>query len=234
MKKRIAITGSKGVIGTILKRGLEGKYAITSLDLPSVDVRDYKRLKEIFPGHTAVIHLAWDTQTDNFRSEHFNPDNAVMFDNVYSAAIEAGVERVIMASSVHADRFYKEKALMKPETVPFPDSPYGAHKVFMEALGKWYAQEKSLEVVCIRFGGVNPENRPLRITDPKSIAQKLERAVWFSHRDCVSLVQKCLETRSIPGKFVVIYGISNNTGRLHDISNPLGWVPKDNNDEIDR
>lgn len=174
MKEKIAITGSSGTIGNVLKEGLKD-YQITSIDLPENDVREYARILEVIPHHNAIIHLAWDTETDNFKSEKINPENATMFYNIYKAAIEAKVPRVIMASSVHADRFYgwKGPGYMSPERTPIPDSPYGAHKVFMEASGRYYAT-KGLEVVCIRFGGVNPQNKPP--VDPPE-----ERAAWFSH-----------------------------------------------------
>ena len=96
--KKIVITGAKGVLGTVLKKGLEDTYNITHLDLPEADVRRYEKLLEIFPGHDAVIHLAWDTKTENFRSGEINPDNLLMVYNVYEAALQAKVPRVIMAS----------------------------------------------------------------------------------------------------------------------------------------
>jgi len=225
MKERIAITGSKGTIGSVLKEGLKD-YQVTSIDLPEIDVREYQRLLEVIPQHSAVIHLAWDTKTDNFKTEKINPDNATMFFNVYKAAIEVGVPRVIMASSVHADRFYgwRGPGYMSTERTPVPDSPYGAHKVFMEASGRYYAA-KGLEVVCIRFGGVNPENKPA--VDPPE-----ERAAWFSHRDCVSLVRAILEAQNIPNNFFIVYGVSNNKNRIHDISNPLNWASRDSADNF--
>lgn len=225
MKERIAITGSNGTIGTILREGLS-EYEITSIDLPETDVRNYEKLLQIIPYHSAVVHLAWDTKTDNFKSEKINPENAVMFYNVYKAAIETRVPRVIMASSVHADRFYRWKgsSLLSPEKIPTPDSPYGAHKVFMEASGRYYAT-KGLEIVCIRFGGINPQNKP-PLEPPE------ERAVWFSHGDCVSLVKTILKAQTIPNNFFIVYGVSNNKNRMHEISNPLSWRPKDNADNF--
>jgi len=149
-----------------------------------------------------------------------------MFYNVYKAAIEAGVPRVIMTSSVHADRFYgwQGPEYMSPDRIPIPDSPYGAHKVFMEASVRYYAT-KGLEVVCIRFGGVNPENKPA--VDPPE-----ERAAWFSHGDCVSLVRTILEAQTIPNNFFIVHCVSGNKNRLHDTSNPLNWIPKDNADSF--
>lgn len=218
--KRIAITGANGTIGSVLRKGLK-ECEITLLDLPDTDVRDYERLLEIFPEHDVIVHLAWDTQIENFRSGKIDPDNALMTYNVYRAAIGSKVRRVIMASSVHADDFYNWKGpkLLSPERMPEPDSPYGADKVFMEALGKYYSK-KGLEVVCIRFGGVNAENRPL--------GEHYENAVWLSHEDCVELIKSCIEAKDIPSNFSIVYGVSDNESRIHDFSNPFGWHPKDN------
>lgn len=138
--------------------------------------------------------------------------------NVYKAAIKTRVPRVIMASSVHADNFYNWKGpeLLSPYRIPIPDSPYGANKVFMESLGRYYAT-KGLEVVCIRFGGVQG----------KPPLDDYEKLVWLSHRDCTELLRRCIEAESIPNNFLIIYGISDNANRIHDYSNPLGWAPQD-------
>ena len=218
-RKRIVITGSKGIIGTILRKHLQ-KYEITPIDLPEVDVRDYNKLLEIFPGHDRIIHLAWD-KTENFRSGKINPDNLLMTYNVYRAAVETEVPRVIMASSVHADSYsdWEDPELLKSDRPSVPDSLYGVNKVFMEILGRYYARYHGLEVICIRFGGINLEDR----VNPMSKDSK----VWLSQRDCVSLIRKCLEVSQIPNNYEIIYGISNNSNRVHDYSNSLEWLPED-------
>lgn len=217
--KKVAITGANGVIGTVLRKGLN-EFEITHIDLSEVDVRDYGKLLGVFKGHSAIIHLAWDSKVENFRSGELNTDNLLMAYNVYKAATETKVPRVIIASSVHADNFYnwKGSGLLSPDGVPVPDSPYGASKVFIEALGKYYAT-KGLEVVCIRFGGVNAANR-LPLND------YYESAVWLSHDDCIELVRRCVEAKSIPNNCLILYGISDNENRIHDFSNSLGWAPK--------
>lgn len=218
--KKILITGVNGTIGTVIKNNLKD-YDITPVDFPETDVKQYNNLLKIFPGHDAVIHLAWDTNTENFRSGKINTDNALMFYNIYNAALETKIPRVIMASSVHADNFYiwKEKKLLTVDKIIGPDSPYGASKVFMESLGRYYAQ-KGLEVVCIRFGGVNLE-------DKINIEEENFDKVWLSHRDCIELIKKCINAEKIPNNFQIIYAVSNNSSRIHDHSNSLGWEPKD-------
>lgn len=223
MLERIAITGANGTIGTVLQEGLKDDFSITPLDLPDHDVRNYRNLQEAVADHNAIIHLAWNSQVDNFQSGQISSDNSIMFQNVYKAALEEGVPRVIMASSVHADKFYgwTNKELMSTDRKPFPDSPYGAHKVFMELMGQYFSK-KGLQVVCIRFGGINPQNEPPLNPQPPD-----ERKVWLSHRDCVSLVHSILQTETVPDNFSVIYAVSDNQGRIHDLANPFGWTPQD-------
>lgn len=220
-KEKIIITGANGVIGQILQDGLREEYEVTKVDLPDGDVGKYETLGNIAFGHSAIIHLAWDTKTDNYLSEKINPENSRMFFNVYKVALEKGVRRVIVASSVHADRFYEWKGPghMSPYQLPNPDSPYGAHKVFMESLGKWYSS-KGLEVVCIRFGGITPANKANKDHLP-------ERAAFLSQRDGVSLIKAILKADSVPNNFAIVYGVSNSDNRIHDVANPFGWVPQD-------
>ena len=221
--KDVIITGSTGVIGTVLTTAIP--HRVTCFDLPKSDARDYQQLLSSMRGHDVAIHLAWNTTIDNDHTELLAPENILMTFNVYRAAVEAGVQRVVMASSVHADKFVDRKlsGLLLPYSLPLPDSPYGAGKCMMESLGRHYADSKNLEVVCVRFGGVNVNNLPPQ--EPKS-----ERQVWLSHSDCVRLINCCIEASEIPNNYSAFYGVSHNRDRLHDYSNPVGWQPLDGAD----
>lgn len=234
MQKKVLLTGASGTIGTVIRKYLRDKYQFTCLDINPLNepnfhycnVANFDSLLPYCRDQDAIIHLALNTQVENFMSGKIAPETSVMNYNVYQAALETKVRRVVMASSVHADNFYnwKEQKLMSPNRIPVPDSPYGANKVFMETLGRYYAT-KGLEVVCIRFGAVNPENKP-------SMDNYSERQVWLSHRDCTNLIEKCIDVEKIPDNFLIVYGVSSNTSRVHDTNNPLGWVPQDNADRF--
>ena len=213
-KTAIAVTGSRGVIGKVLLAGLQ-EFSITSLNLPDVDVRNYEQLLKCFKGIDTVIHLA--KSRDKGEGDVSNADDLLMMRNVYKAALAAKVSRVIMASSVHADNFYDRKGSEKisVDRIPEPRSAYGSDKVETEILGKEYSK-KGLEVICIRFGGVNAADKP-----PKD--DYWEDAVWLSHKDCVAAIRACLAKDKIPNNFVVFYAVSNNKNMVHDTSNPLGW-----------
>ncbi|HEX3732088.1 MAG TPA: NAD(P)-dependent oxidoreductase, partial [Mycobacteriales bacterium] len=157
-----------------------------------------------------------------YRTDYFDSENSLMSFNIYRAAVEAAVPRVIMASSVHADKFVDRASsnLLNPYSLPLPDSPYGAGKCTMESLGRYYANSKGLEVICVRFGGVNSKNVP-------PDAPYSERQVWLSHRDCANLISRCIDADEIPNNYSIIYGVSRNRDRMHDYTNPLGWEPQD-------
>jgi nucleoside-diphosphate-sugar epimerase len=219
---RVLVTGSNGVLGTVLKAGLP--HDITDFDLPHQSAQDYAQLYEHAKGHDTLVHLAWDFDGDGWLADNLNPANAQMSYNVFQAAVDAGVTRVIVASSVHADKFAGRdtatQGLLKPFDLPLPDSPYGAGKCMLEALGRYYADAKGLEVICIRFGGVNK-------TDEPPASPYSERQVWFSHRDCVNLLTACIEADSVPYNYTIIHGVSANKDKLHDTVNPFGWQPLD-------
>ena len=214
--KRVLITGSAGRIGTVLSQGLP--YSVTGLDLPEHDIADYPMLAERCRGQDAVIHLAGEFATENYRSGEINPQNFRLDLNALRAAREAGVPRVVLASSVHADDF---RNAPRPVSVdrpnPVPTSPYGAHKLFVEGLGRHYAAHQGLEVVAIRFGGVNADDVPGTLG--------LDPLLYLSHVDLLGCVRAAVEAPLPPSRFVAVYAVSDRAGELHDTANPLGWRP---------
>ncbi len=197
--QKIVITGANGILGSILCQGLGGRYAITKMISTDGDVSDYETVRNTIAGHTAIIHLARKSWYEKGLHQETYQKNAQMFLNIYTAAAEMGVKRIIMASSVHAGY----------------DTAYGVEKISMEAWGWWFATQ-GLEVVCIRFGAINRENR----------AYRAETELFLSHRDGIALVDAILAAPSIPNNFAIVHGVSDNGKRIHDVANPFGWKPQ--------
>src|SRR6056297_3084466 len=112
MDDPVLLTGSEGRVGTAILGDLESKYEWRLLDReppaaePSheffvADITDYDAVYEAVDGVGAVIHLAGDPRPEA-------PWNSVLGNNidgthtVYECAIEAGVEKMVFASSNHA------------------------------------------------------------------------------------------------------------------------------------
>ncbi len=219
---KVAITGAKGLVGRSLLKKLDTVgLQLTLLDLPEHDVTDLQDLIAATKGHDALVHLAWNIKDDNFDTNNIDPANNLMTFNCYQAAVVNKIPRVIMASSNHAhkhelvDTDGKVRHTIHPQV---PDSPYGAEKIFMEALGRYYATTYGLEVVCLRIGNVNEHDKP----KPDMPDDKLR---WLSHADLAQLITRALRTKTIPDSFQIIYGVSKQ--KHFDWNNGIGYEPQD-------
>ena len=113
---RILITGIAGTIGTILAERLSAEHDVTGIDLRSsdafptglVDLNDYEALLPEMDGVEAVIHLAAERQHERHIGwDVLMPRNVQPTANVFQAAHEAGVRRVVFASSMHVMGMYE-------------------------------------------------------------------------------------------------------------------------------
>lgn len=98
-------------------------------------------------------------------------------------------------------------------------------KVYVETLGRMFAS-RGLEVICIRFGAVRADNRVPDIAGGE--------VRFLSHRDLGTLITKVLAARGEPGHFTIVNAVSLNTVRVHDVSNPFGWMPQDDSENFAR
>jgi NAD+ dependent glucose-6-phosphate dehydrogenase len=249
--RRVLVTGAEGVIGTAVREHLGPRYELTSLtltpqDFPShvADVADLDAIRPAFEGVDAVVHLAASAGLETPWADVLH-NNIVGTYNVFEAARQAGVERVVFASSnhvigmyelegapslydVHDERTYDHTAEIRP------DSLYGVSKAYGEALGRMYVERHGLRVFCLRIGAVRanddptaPTANPLIDLDAEGRRNRL-RAVWLSKRDCAELIAACLEVEDV--SWAVVYGVSGNPRRFWDLDHArelLGWEPQD-------
>ena len=111
--------------------------------------------------------------------------------------------------------------MLKTDAPIRPDGLYAVGKAFGEALGRLYADEHGLSVICLRLGTVNAADRP---QVPRHFATLL------THADLVRLV-RCAIDAPDDLRFAVFYGVSNNTWRFWDLTGPreaIGYEPQDN------
>ena len=167
--------------------------------------------------------------------------------NVFEAARLAGVRRVVFASSTHAVAGHERTAApdlyelgdarrFGTDLQPWPDSPYGASKVFGEALGRWYAGAHRLSVICLRIGWVWSASdeafmaRPAEemLSDEVRLRRRRSRAIWLSHRDCGRVFRAALGAPGV--KWAVVYATSGNPRQIWDLEPArrlLGFEPLD-------
>jgi nucleoside-diphosphate-sugar epimerase len=217
----VLITGSKGIVGSVLQDGLKGKYRIRGVDLPD-DISRYEVLQCQMDDVGTVIHLARRFDGSVERRMRIYPQNVQIDINVFTAVIEAEVGRLIMASSVHADN-HRDPDAEEPLTVPgsyYPATPYGVYKLIEEEAGRVLSMQFDFEYIGVRLGGVT--------RDDSVKGGAGQTATWLSHRDLINAVDACLASEPVSGRSTVFYAVSDNADRIHDITNPFGWKPKDN------
>jgi uronate dehydrogenase len=208
-RKKIMITGAAGGIGKVLKVGLKKWYRLRLLYHQNIlpaesdeevclgSITDLSKMIEVSAGVNAVVHLA---------------------------CRQAGVGRIIYASSNHVTGYYEiERTYTTPEMPVRPDGYYGVSKVFGEALGRYYADAFGISVICIRIGTCRSKIHLTNRNDDRILS------TWLSHRDMVQLVRRSIEAEAI--RFGIYYGISGNTRAYWDIENArkeIGYTPEDN------
>jgi len=143
-----------------------------------VDISDRDGLRAAFADADVVVHLAaWPTGTWDLASSTLET-NIMGTVNVYEAARDAGVRRVLNASSINAyGTFYWRTSGRTPvrtslpltEAVPVePEDPYSLSKAAGELIGGTYHRAFGIEVANLRFAGVWAE-----VTYEKALANGL-------------------------------------------------------------
>lgn len=212
---KIAITGAEGKVAQALIGQLDhAKFNITPLDLPDHDATNLDDLIEATQGHDALIHLAWK----NLSTSSVDPANGIMYENAYKAAIANNIGLVIMGSSNHARTHTQREPdgrIRYTGTAEVANNLYGVEKQKMEAMGRYYANAQGLNVVALRIGNVNPEDKARQDTPSR----------WMSHRDFGKLITLACQTKLEPGHFEVVYGVSRQ--EVFDWANTFGYEPED-------
>ncbi len=240
----VLVTGMSGLIGSAVRKRLEGKYKLLALNRRPVegvrcyraDITDLTAIEEAFVGADVVVHLAAKVHQDATWEEVLT-HNIIGTYNVFEASRRAGVKRLIYASSgatigkyelefpysaLAAGR-YEEVSTWPTLTHEAPIRPaglYGCTKVWGEALGRHYADTHGMSVICLRIGAVNQGDRP---QSPRQFS------VWCSQRDIAQMVEKCIAAPESV-RFDIFYVVSNNKWSYRDLEHArivVGYEPQD-------
>ncbi|WP_371529879.1 NAD(P)-dependent oxidoreductase [Streptomyces sp. NBC_01283] len=230
--RTILLTGAAGGLGTLM-RGLLPAYGyeLRLLDVRPIegepdaitaDLADKKALREAVRGVDAVIHLAGISLESSF--DKILRANIEGTYNLYEAALEEGVRRVVFASSNHAVGFTPrpvgDDPLIPVDTPRRPDTFYGLSKSFGEDLAQFYWDKHGMETVSVRIGSCFLEPSNVRML-----------SVWMSPGDGARLFHAALTAPSVG--HTVVYGSSANTRLWWDLSSAraLGYEPQDDSEQ---
>ena len=209
--RKVLVTGATGYIASLLLPTFRERYDLVLLDVKQEDL-DGKRVESVdtvdlsdpdlkkyvhhFQGVDAVVHLShkWrrGLPLEDFYGEKVNVEMAY---NVYRAAFDTGVRRVVMASSNHAADWYehalihdRKMEVLDPYELPLSDNFYGWAKATYEHMGFLFACGtfgRKLEVVMMRIG----YPREVRVQDFPSDPRAYKRhlGAYISQRDLCQL-----------------------------------------------
>src|SRR5699024_7177799 len=132
-RKRVLITGATGGVGSVLAHGLQDDYELAlhgrtprteeqRQTLRTADLGDYDEVLSLMDGIDTVVHMAGAAAPDS-PWELVLEANIIGLRNVLEAAREAGVARVVFASSNHALGMYDryEQWPVHPDQLPRGD-----------------------------------------------------------------------------------------------------------------
>jgi uronate dehydrogenase len=223
----ILITGAAGALGRALRERLQGRYGLMRLsdraamvppgpgeETVVAELTDVAAVARICQGVEAIVHLGGQSVEGTW--DQVIQANLIGAINLYEGARQAGVDRVLFATSNHAIGFYRRTQRIDHTAPPRPDSRYGLSKAFGEDLSQYYALKHGIRGFCMRIGSC---------TEPPVNERML--STWQSYDDFSRLVTVGLEADYT---YEIVYGVSRNTRSTWDNSNAyrLGYNPKDN------
>jgi uronate dehydrogenase len=223
--KRILMTGATGEVAGYLRPMLRRRYDEVVLSSRSdvealepgesfrrADLSDRAALARAVQGVDGIIHLGgmpveadWDT---------ILATNIVGIHTLYEVAREAGVRRIVFASSVHAIGFWPRHRHIGVDDRARPDTRYGLSKVFGEGLSSLYADKFGLRTLSVRIGACTPRPKNLR-----------HLSIWLHPEDLFQLCTIGLEHPEIHNQ--IVFGASDNVRGFWDNGEAfrLGYRP---------
>jgi nucleoside-diphosphate-sugar epimerase len=236
--QRVLITGSTGAVGQPLSRYLleRGHHVrgfarrpTPGLDDAVVgDLSDRDAVRRAVDGVDTVVHLGAYPNPADFIDVLLGP-NVVGLYYVCEAAVEFGVKRLVLASTVQVTTGHMFRD--RPVTVedgPAPVNHYALTKVWSEATGDMYARVHGLSVISVRIGWFprNPEECRRLAASP------FGKDIFLSHDDSDRFLTLCVESENpAPGTSVILQAASRPAGvgrmDLELARQVIGYVPRD-------
>jgi len=186
-------------------------------EVVQADLSDMTQVQAMVAGCQAIVHFGGISVEQPWAS--ILQANIIGLYNLYEAARQHGVKRVVFASSNHVMGFYRQNEVVDARSPPRPDGLYGLSKAFGEDISRLYFDRYGIETACLRIGSSYPEPRDRRML-----------ATWLSFDDLHRLITACLTTPVLGHS--IIYGTSDNSVSWYDnhLARHIGYRPLDSSD----
>ena len=210
--EKIIVTGGAGLLGSHVVREMAEHAQITTLDVKepeaksqggqdhiNLSITNYEEIKKALTGHDAVIHLAAIPNPREADAKTTFNNNVEGAWTVLQAAEDAGIKRVVVASSDSVFGLSYNPPDWPPQFLPVdethptrPTEVYSLSKKITETISESFAARGQMEVLAIRpchivfprgYGELEARGQDLENyhfwawVDPKDVAQAFRLAV---------------------------------------------------------
>ncbi len=234
----VLVTGSTGAIGEPLAQHLTGRgHHVRGFarrpspgltDFVVGDLSDRDAVRRAVSGVDTIIHLGAYPNDADFMDVLLQP-NVVGLYHVCEAAVEFGVRRLVLASTVQV--ITGQEIFDRPvheDDGPAPVNQYALTKAWAETAGAMYARVHNLSVISARIGWY-PRNTGECI---RLAASPHGPNMFFSHTDSNRFFTRCVESVTPhAGVSVILHAQSKpvgiarmDVGTARDI---IGYEPQD-------
>ena len=175
----VLVTGGTGTVGrltverllrdghTVRVIGLDDGSQTAGTEYSRCDINDYAAVREQVQDIEGIVHLAALPHPSRGTPEHIFHVNCTGTFNVYQAAAEEGIKRVVSASSINALGFNFGVAPFQLSYFPIDeDHPtqttdaYSFSKRILEETAEYFWRRDGISGVCLRLPFVfDPENK---------------------------------------------------------------------------
>ena len=219
--KRVLVTGSTGAIGAPLcqylqerghtVRGFARRPSNGLDDYVMGDLNDREKVRQAVEGMDTIVHLGAYPNPEDFVDVLLQP-NVVGAYNVCEAAVEFGVQRLVLASTVQviAGHLYPSSGEPEERTVrvadgPAPTNHYALTKAWTETAGEMYARVHNLSVISVRIGWL-----PRNVEEANVLrSRRIGPDIFFSHDDSDRFHTLCVESPNpAPGQSEIMHATS--------------------------
>ena len=229
---KLVLTGAAGRLGSYLRESLAKMCdELVSTDIVDdigacyegeryvkADLASLEDMMSVLEGADQVVHFG--ACGDEAPFDQILGPNIIGAYNVWEAAFQNNVRRVVYASSIHAVGMHSKMDFIGTDVAHRPDTFYGLAKCFAEDLASMYWDKRQVESVCMRILSC------AQVNSARSLGS------WLSYDDLIHLVQQSINTPTTG--FAVIYGVSDNDRAPVDNAKAsfIGYRPKDNAEQF--
>ncbi|GFZ76397.1 NAD-dependent epimerase [Paenibacillus marchantiophytorum] len=236
---KILITGAAGRIGSVLADYLKDRFTLRLADLETanltrypggdheyiaLNITDVEACQRACQGIDVVIHLAADPSPKAGFYESLLDNNIKGTFNMFRAAKDQGISRILTASSVQTIEGYPLDSQLYANMPTRPHNLYGVSKCFAESLACYFGYAEHLQSIAIRIGAF--DDSP---AEEENLTAR-DMSAYLHPADLCDLIFKTILSTNL-GPFTILHAISDNRFKRLDLTETKALVdynPKTN------